>query len=158
MSILLPSTWTTTSQWINPIFWSEKIRLKHFEPIPHKWCSIHYIKRFLNDVKQIKIDWLIVFPRSPRPHCSWQCYWNACYSNFRSFCDITQIEVNIEWHSNVTVHVIMLQTDKNALNQTIFHFANTTEMTKWESGRILHAFYISTYDTSVWHALFKSHN
>jgi hypothetical protein len=29
-------------------------------------------------------------------------------------------------------------------------------MTKWESGRILHAFYISTYDTSVWHALFKS--
>jgi hypothetical protein len=34
----------------------------------------------------------------------------------------------------------MLQTDKNALNQTIIHFANATEMTKWESGRILPRF------------------
>jgi hypothetical protein len=35
----------------------------------------------------------------------------------------------------------MLQTDKNALNQTIFQFANETEMTKWESGRIMPRFF-----------------
>jgi hypothetical protein len=34
----------------------------------------------------------------------------------------------------------MLQRDKISLYLTIFHFANVTEITKWESGRILPRF------------------